>query len=965
MSAWLERVRAALAPKGYAVEGELATGGMGTVFLARQRTLDWLVAVKIIRPELYTANAAERFRVEARILASFSHPNIVPVHDADTADGLPYYVMEYLSGDTLARRLRRGPLPHPEALKVGRDLLDALEAAHRRAVVHRDVKPANLFLLPGRAVLIDFGVAKRLARAATPSGSGGGATVGSAGGLSVPGTLIGTVDYMPPEQRAGLDVTTRTDLYAAAMVIYEAYTRRHWEIVEFPERADWSGVPRQVARVLRHALAFAPEARFGDAASFRRALWRTRAWTYQRRTIGLTLAGVVVGSLGAAWLIGRWQNGLPPFPPPGSLRLVVAPLLETCAADPRIADRVAGGLVRDLQGFPDFSVRGPTRPPWLKSRSTALVRGTACARGDTVRVELEALAGATGRDPRVIVARGDTGRPDLVADSLAYGVVRELWDRENPLDPILPLRALPRTSAGLSAWLEAERLFAQARWGDADRAYENAEALDSTCWLCAWRHAEVDQWFGRPPDPIRTARYWSHIDSFPPQYQSLMRAARQGLPQRLETLARATHQRGSLLLGFFMKADELYHRGPLVGHGREEAVEAFRRVVHVRPDFMPAWEHLTWVLTAQGDEVAAQAAYDTLQASGPPRDPFSQELRLLLAIGLRCRFDGAAACGLAWQGGLAQAGAAGYPDLAAGPRYLMTFDAPRAAVELGRRFATLSEQPTLAQSGLVGAVSGYLALGLVDSARAAARALEQRFPAAWADVFPAELDGALLLLDGAAADGRLGWHDVRRALADQLRSRHSTAATRRRAAWMLLLLGRRFPGLDAAGDLAQALRVEPPPRALAQLLDADARARMGHVDDALAATDALTALQADSLGDPERVDPFFRTVLHLFRATWYERHGDDANAHAELVWYQNNDAVGRPDGPPQVADIDWGFGTFARWRLARLLDRRGDATACRAYRSVAAAWSQGDPPYRSRADSAARRAAVLGCEEMR
>src|SRR5256885_15398634 len=119
---------------------------MGTVFLARQRALDRLVAVKIIRPELYTAQAAERFRQEAQTLASFSHPNIVPIHDADEAEGLPDYVMDFLVGETVADGLVRGPPPPARGLKLGRDLLDALEAAHRRRGVDRGVKAANACL---------------------------------------------------------------------------------------------------------------------------------------------------------------------------------------------------------------------------------------------------------------------------------------------------------------------------------------------------------------------------------------------------------------------------------------------------------------------------------------------------------------------------------------------------------------------------------------------------------------------------------------------------------------------------------------------------------------------------------------------------------------------------------------------------------------------------------------------------
>ena len=104
-------------------------------------------------------------------------------------------------------------------------------------------------------------------------------------------------------------------------------------------------------------------------------------------------------------------------------------------------------------------------------------------------------------------------------------------------------------------------------------------------------------------------------------------------------------------------------------------------------------------------------------------------------------------------------------------------------------------------------------------------------------------------------------------------------------------------------------------------------------------------------------------MLHLLRAAWYERRHDVDGAERELHWYENNDVWGRPSGLPQVADVDWAFATLARWRLATLLDAAGDRRACRPYARVASTWAHGDPRYRARADSAARRVVALGCKE--
>lgn len=956
MSAFFERVRAALAPKGYEVLRELGSGGMGIVVLARQVKLDRLVAVKVIRPELHTAIANERFLLEGKALASLPHANIVPVYDADEAGGLPYYAMKYLDGATVADHVRKGPLPPVEVRKLGRDLLDALQFAHGQGVIHRDVKPANVFWDGRSAVLVDFGIAKRV----SPPGA---APEQPEEPLTQPGVRLGTRGYMSPEQMAGAEATAGSDLFAAALVIYEAYTTRHWFDAQRWGRRAWSGVPRPEARVLRRALAWKPEKRWANAAAFRHRFWHTRDWRYQLRAILLTIGGLVVGAGFTGWLFKQWVNGSPPFRAPGSLRLVIVPFEDVCRSDAGDGERVARALVSKLQGYLDFSVRGSARPPWFVTRSTVVVRGTVCPQGDSLRVEASLRAGPTGTDPTPIAATGWAPRLDALVDTLAYGVVRGIWNRANPLDPALPVAALPKSGRGLAAWLAAERLLAQGRWGEADRAYEEAEALDSTCWLCAWRHAQVDKWLGRKLDAARAVRYLDHRESFPPQYQSLIRASRQPLRQALETLTEAMHQRSQFFLAHFMLADELYHRGPLIGHKRAEAIEAFGRVVRLRPDFFPAWEHLTWSLAAEGKDSAAKAAFRRLQAAGPPRDPFSQELRALLGLGLVCRFHESAACRRAIEDALGPADVAQYPDLAAGPRYLMSFDAPRGAILFGQRFAASGDQPdVLVRSGLIAQLSGYLALGLLDSARAAARDLKGRFRAPELQVLAAELDGAVLLLDPDSVDLHDRLAEIEGSLASHARSSSGSVASRRRAAWMLRLLGRRVRGRPDSSDFARLLAGETGRRPLVSVLDADAVAQQGHPQVALEATKVLTSLQADSLGEPSSVDPFFRTVLHLLRAEWYERAGDVASAVDELEWHENNDVFDRPSGPPQVADMDWAFATLARWRLARLLDRAGDGNGCAPYRRVAAAWAHGDARYAARADTAARRLSTLGCE---
>jgi serine/threonine-protein kinase len=303
MASYLSRLRDALRPE-YELEREIASGGMGTVFLAHEVALDRRIAVKIVRPEQASAAATERFAREAVTLAGLDHPNIVKVFTVGERGGFHYYTMQYLEGETLAERMRRKSLKPEEVRRIGRDLLDALETAHGRDVIHRDIKPQNIFLMGGRAILVDFGIA-------TASGP---QTVAREGSDVVPGTP----SYMPPEQRYGWEVRPQTDLYAVAMVLYEALTGRRWSWFLPDDVPDWSGVPRwTMLPALKRALEFEAASRWDDARAFRRAWWAARALKYRVRAALLTTAGLVAG--GAAALLVR-------SPPAQAADLVIPPL---------------------------------------------------------------------------------------------------------------------------------------------------------------------------------------------------------------------------------------------------------------------------------------------------------------------------------------------------------------------------------------------------------------------------------------------------------------------------------------------------------------------------------------------------------------------------------------------------------------------------------------------------------------
>src|SRR5499427_7137334 len=210
----------------YEVVGPLGTGGMGEVYRARDTRLERTVAIKILPVQVSSDPVRkQRFEREAKTISNLNHPNICTLHDIGSQDGIDYLVMEYVEGETLEKRLEKGPLPTDLLLRHSMEIADALEKAHRSGVVHRDLKPGNIMLTKSGAKLLDFGLAKW---------SGAGAseeetlkTLTTAGAkLTEQGTILGTFQYMAPEQLEGKEADARTDLFAFGEVLYEMATGR-------------------------------------------------------------------------------------------------------------------------------------------------------------------------------------------------------------------------------------------------------------------------------------------------------------------------------------------------------------------------------------------------------------------------------------------------------------------------------------------------------------------------------------------------------------------------------------------------------------------------------------------------------------------------------------------------------------------------------------------------------------------
>jgi eukaryotic-like serine/threonine-protein kinase len=307
-----DRLGAALAGR-YAIERKLGQGGMATVYLARDLKHDRRVALKVLRPELAAILGADRFLAEIKTTANLQHPHILPLHDSGEADGLVYYVMPYVEGESLRERLdREHQLPVDEAVRIATEVADALEYAHERGVIHRDVKPENVMLQGGHALVADFGIALAASR-------GDGATRMTETGMS-----LGTPAYMAPEQALGQrDITAGADVYALGCVLYEmlsgeppfagptaqAIVARVMTEAPRSLTAQRHTVPENVDAAVTKALEKLPADRFATASAFAAAL-RDRTFTANAGVAG-SRAGrgrrttTLAGAPGSARLLAR------------------------------------------------------------------------------------------------------------------------------------------------------------------------------------------------------------------------------------------------------------------------------------------------------------------------------------------------------------------------------------------------------------------------------------------------------------------------------------------------------------------------------------------------------------------------------------------------------------------------------------------------------------------------------------
>ncbi len=880
----------------YRIERALAPLDGVARFLARDLSLDRLVELLVLEPALHPHRQLDAFLADARRLARINNPNVVAVHDAVVADGTAQLAREYLPGETLASRLRNGPLPQAEAIRLGRDLLRGLEASHSGGVAHPDLAAGTIVCLPHRVVL---------------AGLGG----------------------------EGADAAARArDLQAAGRVLYEAAAGRRWDPASSPEASVWHPVPRRLRRVLARALADRPEERWPDAAAFRRALDGLAGSRFRWSLVAAGAAGAGMVALGlAAWLFGgrfvRWWN---PGPPGGRPKELAVLPLEVTGGRPAdtLGTELAQLMQLTLDNVPglELTSQGQVLRWWERQGRDVggaqaqaahdlnahwVAHGLAHRRGDSVRVRLT-LYDAAGAKTPLPELRGSVQDFAALGDTLAVNVLRAAAPDLEPLyRGVQDISGVPLIA--LKAFLQGEAAFERDAWALAERNYETAIGADSGFALAWWRLANVKRWRRLPYEFDLRSFYGRLGDRLRPADRVLVEALLEpDVERRLARMESAVAGAPTDAYTRFLYAEELFHRGPLVGRGIEHAGRVMGEAIALDSSLAEAYNHLVALQLRAGRPAEARRLLDLRRRVSPRPAPGESDVVSLLELAYDERFH-------PWLGGLKRAwlewraDSAQLADLArvvrlGGP----WFDIPRAQVALAGILVRRGPSGDSAQaSARTGIALGLLTLGRPEAAMVQLDSAVDLSPTT---------EGRLQQAEWRAIPQAVGLPALRSA-ADarwdrRLEELAADSATSVRALWALAL--RRLAAGDTAAFEHTRARLDTlaPAAPLGALLRAIGEAARDRRAAAMLISDSVRPLFA--VDHPP--DPFAGAVFHLLRAEWLAAGGQTRAADREWGWYEGSDFEGWPAGVPQAGEIEAPFGVYARWKrgLARLA---GAATA--------------------------------------
>jgi tetratricopeptide (TPR) repeat protein/tRNA A-37 threonylcarbamoyl transferase component Bud32 len=637
----------------YEILEELGRGGMGIVYKARDTRLDREVALKFL-PQQFTsdASARERFIREAKTASSLDHQHICTIHDiGESEDGQTYIVMAFYSGSTLKQRIESGPMDLPEAVGIAVQVADGLAAAHRKGIVHRDIKPGNIIVTDeGVAKILDFGLAK---------------LAGTAVELTAEDSTLGTAAYMSPEQARGDELDSRSDVWSLGVVLYEMLAGRRPFAADYEQaliygilneeppaiRSVRPDVPDDLAEVVSAALSKDVDRRYASADALAADLRAgsvplasgvgipTHSGSMARASVGsrprwpmivgATIAAAVIAALALWFLRSPSSEG------PGAEKSLVAVMPFSIQGDPELQYLETGMvdlLTRKLDGAGSLrgvdpnallgtlgdEVRGIRDPAEAQKVAASFgagqfILGTITKIGNAIQFDASLYDAAGALTSEAQITASDDAELMVSIDNLAQQLIAEqLSDATQQLDrtAALTTESLP----ALKVFLEGERAMSEGRFKDGITSMRRALELDSTFALAWYRLRDALGWAGQVGSSEREKaldRAFDYSDRLPADVRRMLEAERASNEARFDD-ARSIYeelvrQRPDNVNAWLKLGDLIFHYGDREGYPSVLAREPFERALALNPENREGQYHLITIAAKERDSTGLAA----------------------------------------------------------------------------------------------------------------------------------------------------------------------------------------------------------------------------------------------------------------------------------------------------------------------------------------------------------------------